>query len=160
MQRLCRILHYSLTSAPMDLWLLRLAGWSVGVGVLVLVGVTLPRHATNPTELAVGLGLAVLNCLIALTWSTLSIRVNSAAMAGRLPWRSRMAEWCSYPAGLAVLILGFWFTSLLPLTRAGFVSAFLLLLATTLATLCTGLLFTLLRHDFPGTGSSGADEPR
>src|SRR5579862_8456382 len=117
MKLLHRICNYSLTSTSADLWLLRVAGWSVGVGVLVLVALTLPRHAANPTELFLGLGLAVLNCVIALIWSALSVRVNSAA---QLPWRSRMWEWCSYPAGLAVAIVGMWFTATLPLGRAGF----------------------------------------
>ena len=148
MKRLYRIFNHSLTSTPIDLWLLRLAGWSIGVGVLAVVAVTLPRHAANQTELLLGLGLAALNCLIALMWSALSVRVNTVALAVKMHWRSRMWEWCTYPAGLAILSLGMWFTATLPLARAGFMIAFLLILALTLAAFCVGLLLTLIRQDF------------
>ncbi len=158
MNRLFRILNFSLTSTSIDLWLLRVASWSVGVGVLVLVALALPRHAANATELSLGLGLAVLNCLISVMYGGLSHRVQSAALRMKIPWRVRMWEWCSYALGSAILILGMWFTSTLPLGRAGFISAFLLIFAMTLATFSVGLLFTLSRGDFSRTVPSSSSE--
>ncbi len=141
-----RICNFSVTSAPVDLLLLRGVGWVIGLGVLVLVTITLPRHATNTTELSLGLGLAVLNCLVAILFSNLSYRVQSADMVRKIPWRSRLCEWSSYIIGVAVFLLGMWFTAFLPLSRVGFIGAFLLILAIMLATFCVGLLLTLIRH--------------
>jgi hypothetical protein len=157
MKLLCRIFSYSLTSAPIDLWLLRLASWSAGVGVLVLVALTLPRHASSQTELLLGLGLAGLNCLVSVMFGTLATRIHFVGVAMKLPGRSRIWEWSGYLAGLTILLLGMWFLATLPLTRAGFISAILLILALTLATFCVGILFTLIRHDIPvGASLPGA----
>jgi len=148
MNRLGRVLNYSLSTSPIDLCLVRLAAWSVGIGVLILVALTLPRRATNEAELTLGLGLAVLNCLVAVMFGILSPHVHSASLAVKMPWHARLWERCGYSVGVAVLTFGMWFTSTLPLTRAGFISAFLLIFATTLATFCVGLLITLSRHEF------------
>jgi hypothetical protein len=46
-----------------------------------------------------------------------------------------------------------WFLTTLPLTRAGFIIAILLILALTLTTISVGILLTLIRHNFPMAGS-------
>lgn len=147
LNHLHRICNYTLTSAPIDLWLLRGVGWVIGLGVLVLVAITLPRHATNTAELSLGLGLALLNCLVAILFSNLSYRVQSADLVRKIPWRSRLWEWSSYVIGVAVFLLGMWFTAFLPLGRVGFICVFLLILVIMLATFCAGLLLTLNRHE-------------
>lgn len=149
-----RILNYSLSSTPIDLWLLRLAGWSVGLGVLVLMALTLPKHASSRTELLLGLGLAGLNCLVSAMFGTLSSRLHVASQAVDLPARSRIWEWSGYAAGVAVLVLGMWVLTTLPLTRAGFISAILLIFALALTTFNVGILFTLIRNNLPLADSS------
>lgn len=154
MKFLYRVFNYSLTSTRIDLYLVRVVSWSVGVGVLALVAATLPRHAANSTELALSLGLAVLNCLIEGMYGTLSHRVQSADLVKKIPWRSRLWEWGGYAVGFALLLLGMGFTSILPFTRAGFISAFLLILAVTLATFCVGLSLTLKYLKSPPAATS------
>jgi hypothetical protein len=148
MKRLYRLFSFPLSPTPIDLWLVRLAGWAVGIGVLVLVALTLPRHASSPTELFLGLGLAGLNCLVSVIFGTLAVRIHFAGLAMTRSGRSRMWEWTGYLPGVALLVLGTWFLTTLPLSRAGFVIAILLILALTLTTLAVGMLLTLSRHDF------------
>ena len=109
MKRIYRIFGFPVTPTPIDLLLVRLAGWSVGIGVLVLVALTLPRHASSPTELFLGLGLAGLNCLVSVVFGALAVRIHFAALAVKMSARSRMWEWTGYVAGIATLALGMWF---------------------------------------------------
>jgi hypothetical protein len=149
MKRLYQICNCSLTSTPIDLWLVRLVTWAVGIGVLVLVALILPRHASSRIELFLGLGLAGLNCLVSVMFGLLATRLQFTEVTLKMPWRSRMLECASYPTGLAILILGMWFLTTLPLTSAGSISAVLLILVLTFSTVCVGILSTLIRHDFP-----------
>jgi hypothetical protein len=148
MKLLGRILCFSVTPTPIDLFLVRSAGWSVGIGVLVLVALTLPRHASSPTELFLGLGIAGLNCLVSVIFGALAVRIHFAGLAVKMSARSRIWEWTGYFAGVAILVFGAWFLTTLPLTRAGFIIAILLILALTLATISVGILLTLVRHNF------------
>jgi hypothetical protein len=153
MKRLYRIFSFPVTPTPIDLFLVRLAGWSVGIGVLVLVAVTLPRHASGPTELFLGLGLTGLNCLVSVIFGALAVRIHFAGLAVKMSGRSRIWEWTGYVAGVSMLVLGMWFLATLPLTRAGFIIAILLILALTLTSISVGILLTLIRHDFPVAAS-------
>lgn len=104
MKRLYHIFTCSLTSTANDICLLRLASWSVGVGVLVLVAITLPRHAVNHAELALGLGLAVLNCLISVMYGMLAPRVQLTGEAMKWPWRSgQLSDWSGRPGAWHVV---------------------------------------------------------
>ena len=154
MKMFFRILYCPVSSTPIDLWLLRLSSWSVGFGILVLAAITLPRHASSRTELLLGLCLAVVTCLVSVMFGTLSIRNHVASQAIKIPARSRIWEWSGYAAGLAVLLLGTWSLTTLPLNRAGFVIAILLILALALSVFCVGILFTLVRHNIPHADSS------
>jgi hypothetical protein len=93
MKRLHRIFSFPVTPTPIDLLLVRLAGWSVGIGVLVLVALTLPRYASKPSEVLLGLGLAGLNCLVSVAFGALAVRIHLGSLAVKMSGRSRIWEW-------------------------------------------------------------------
>ncbi len=143
MKQLIRVLNFTVTPGPIDLWLLRLTCFAVAGGILAVAAIVVPRHALNDAELFLGLGLACMTCLVSVVFGNLAIRVEAVKIAAR----QRFWEWLSYGVGLSILVLGMWLTTTLSLTRVGFICAFLLSLGTALATFSVGILVTLRRAD-------------
>jgi hypothetical protein len=99
--------------------------------------------ARSRAELVIGIEAAFVLYLVMVLLGVLGGRFHDAAARGDLGTRS--GAYLSHPAGLAVLALGGWQTSMLGVGEAGMVLGSLLLAAACMAILCLGVLADLVR---------------
>ncbi len=115
-----------------------------GLGVLVLATGAFRRVAHSRADMVLGIGAALVTFLVTAILGVLGRQVHEAASRGEL--RTRRWEYLSYPACLALLVVGTWQLSDLGVGQAGMLLALLLLLAACLATISLGILSTLVSN--------------
>jgi Na+/H+ antiporter NhaD/arsenite permease-like protein len=115
---------------------------SSGLVVLVLAAGTFRKTANSRAEVVLGIEAALVTFLVTAIFGVLARQLHEAASRAEL--RTRHWEYLSYPAGLALLVVGLWQLSNLGVGEAGMLLALLLLLAACLATISLGILSSLV----------------
>jgi hypothetical protein len=138
-----RLLNRRIGPGPIDSVLTK---WGLCGGGLVVFGVVakgLPGVARNRAEIVLGVEAALVLLLVMVLLGVLGSRFHDAASRGDI--KTRSGAYLSYPAGLVILILGGWQTSLLGVGAVGIIIGFLLLSAACMAILCLGVFADLAR---------------
>ena len=138
-----RLLNRRIGPGPIDSVLTK---WGLCGGGLVVFGVVakgLPGVARNRAEVVLGVEAALVLLLVMVLLGVLGGRFQDAASRGDI--KTRSGAYLSYPAGLVILILGGWQTSLLGVGAVGIIIGSLLLSAACMAILCLGVLADLAR---------------
>ena len=99
--------------------------------------------ARNQAEAVFGVEAALVLSLVMVLLGVLGGRFHDAASRGVLA--TKRGAYLSYPASLAVLLLGGWQTWVLGVGQAGMILGFLLLGAACMAILCLGVLADLVQ---------------
>ena len=138
-----RLLNRRIVPGPIDSVLTK---WGLCGGGLVVFGVVakgLPGVARDRAEVVLGVEAALVLLLVMVLLGVLGSRFHDAASRGDI--KTRSGAYLSYPAGLVLLILGGWQTSLLGVGAVGIIIGSLLLSAACMAILCLGVLADLAR---------------
>jgi hypothetical protein len=143
MKRILNVLNRPLTGQKIDFWFCRWGVCLTGLTVLALVGWTMPKHATNLSEMYLGLTLGVLTCLLLVLFGFLNGRLQQVTTVFPIPHRSRLVEYGTYAMFPVLKGFGTSILATLPLARAGLMIGLLVLLSLNLVILCMGTLFTL-----------------
>src|SRR4051794_197473 len=77
-----------------------------GFVLFVLTAVSLPKETHSRAEVVIGIGAALVTFLVTAIFGVLARQVHEAASRGEL--RTRRWEYLSYPACLALLVVGTW----------------------------------------------------
>jgi hypothetical protein len=146
MNALMQMFNRRVTSDRLDGSLARWVSSIGGLGLFVFVAVNLlTRRAGGPTELVVGLALALGDGLLLVLCGTLIHRLELLVAEQPMPLRSRLPELASYAAALVMLTAGIWSLSLVSLERGELIGWILAVIGVSIAAICFGAGTTLRR---------------